>query len=111
MSGEDGKEDGVYGNIPQDTSGDELYRPIDVHITCVCGFCGREERFRSNHVGQAWLTGHILEEHEDELPELEGTGEGGRCPKSVHGKQCYKEKGHNGPCSRSSSLNEERFGQ
>lgn len=38
-----------------------------------CPLCNRvEQEFETKAEAQAWLTGHILEEHADELPDLEG---------------------------------------
>lgn len=43
-------------------------------VTATCEFCGREEDLPSMVSSQAWLSGHIQEEHADELPAFAGTG-------------------------------------
>lgn len=40
----------------------------------VCPHCDRKERFNDELTARAWMTGHIQEEHEGELPRYEGTG-------------------------------------
>ena len=42
-------------------------------VTATCDYCGREEKLPHMVAAQAWLTGHIHEEHADELPAFAGT--------------------------------------
>jgi len=49
------------------------FDPVDTHLDAVCPHCDREERFDDESTARAWLTGHIQEEHSDELPRYEGT--------------------------------------
>lgn len=46
------------------------FGPSSVFIKATCPHCGRKERFKGEEedTPRAWLTGHIMKEHDDELP-------------------------------------------
>lgn len=41
-------------------------------VTAHCPHCPRREPFDDAPTAQAWLTGHILEEHDGTLPDIGG---------------------------------------
>lgn len=56
-----------------DTSDDEqFFNPMNTHVNAVCPHCDRVERFDDELTARAWMTGHIQEEHADELPRYGG---------------------------------------
>ena len=42
-------------------------------LTVKCDYCDRNETFENIYLARAWLSGHIKEEHPDELPEFKNT--------------------------------------
>lgn len=46
----------------------EFKSPGEITLEAKCPHCERRERFTHRPTAQAWLTGHIHEEHPDELP-------------------------------------------
>lgn len=52
-------------------------KPIgaDTATKAHCPFCGRTEEIEDWRGENAWLNGHIIIEHEDELPPLAGCGD------------------------------------
>lgn len=49
--------------------------PDEWDITATCPHCDRGEDFDDGPSAQAWLSGHIQAEHDDELPKLANWGE------------------------------------
>lgn len=45
---------------------------VSSELVAICPVCERQESVQDRALGRAWLTGHILEEHEDELPPVRG---------------------------------------
>lgn len=63
---EDGAEETMEDHLSDDPF---LGRPI---WSVDCPYCERSESFDDELTARAWATGHIHEEHPDELPPFEG---------------------------------------
>jgi len=50
---------------------------INTSLIVQCPHCSRTEEFDDDSTANAWLVGHIQEEHADELPSYDGTGDEG----------------------------------
>jgi glutaredoxin len=53
-----------------DRDTEPIIQPQSLQVTAECPHCERTEQFLEELTARAWMTGHIQEEHGDQLPQF-----------------------------------------